>query len=374
MRGVGFGRRWLPLAAATAFGAVLAGGCAMPPPKEIHAGALGVIPASPPQRGTYQEGASVEWLKFVVTAAFDGYSDPDQVPGWQALPKHKVRAQLHRLMASRSGALWIGHSTFLIKTGGMVVLTDPVFSERASLSQTMGPKRYFPPALEIDELPCVDVIVISHNHYDHLDTHSLKALAERFPKARVLVPVGNEKYAARSGFTHVRGFAPGQGAKVAGLKFLATPAYHQTSRKGIDAHMTPALGWSIRGGAASIFFAGDTAYGPVFRQIRHTYGAHDVALVPIGTYEPPDEVKHVHATPEEAARIASDLGAGVAVAMHWGTFPLSEEPFLEPAQRFLKAHSPVARRVLPLGGAIVFRHGAPMVTSEASPRDAAAAL
>lgn len=365
MGDVGARRNRLPMAAAALFAIALAG-CASPPPKEIYAGALGVIPASPPQQGTYQEGASPEWLKFVITAAFDGYSNPDEVPDWQALPKRQVRAQLHRLLASRSGALWIGHSTFLIKTGGLMILTDPVFSERASLSQTMGPKRYFPPALEIDELPHVDVIVISHNHYDHLDTNSLKELAGRFPKARVLVPRGNEKYAWRAGFAHVRGHMPGEGVTFAGLKLLALPAYHQTSRKGIDAHTTPALGWSIRGGAASIFFAGDTAYGPVFRQIRRTYGAHEVALVPIGDYEPPDEVKHVHATPEQAARIASDLGASVAVGMHWGTFPLSDEPFLEPAERFLKAKSAVARRVLHIGGTIVFRHGAPAtVTSEA---------
>jgi N-acyl-phosphatidylethanolamine-hydrolysing phospholipase D len=355
---VGLRRGWLPSFAAAVFALIVAG-CAGPAPKEIYAGALGIIPASPPQQGTYQEGASVEWLKFAVTAAFDGYSDPDQVPDWQMLPKRQIRAQLHRLLASHSGAMWIGHSTFLIKTGGLLVLTDPVFSDRASPSKMLGPRRYLPPALEIAELPHVDVILISHNHYDHLDTASLQELAQRFPKARVLLPRGNEKYAIRSGFSHVRGHSPGQGTLVAGLKFRALPAYHQTSRHGIDAHTTPALSWSIRGTEPSIFFAGDTAYGPVFRQIRQTYGRHEVALVPIGDYEPPEEVKHVHATPEQAAKIASDLGSDVAVGMHWGTFPLSDGPVLEPAKRFLAAKSSVARRVLHIGGTIIFEHRHP---------------
>ena len=371
MGDVGVRRNRLPVAAAAFFSLAVAG-CGTQLPKEINAGALGTISVSPPQQGTYQEGASIDWLKFVVISAFDGYSDPEQVSQWQMLPKPGIRAQLHRLMAARSAAMWIGHSTFLIKTGGLIVLTDPMFSERASPSQTLGPRRYFPPALEISELPRVDVILISHNHYDHLDTNSLTQLAARFPKARVLMPAGNEKYALRSGFRHVQGYWPGQRAEVAGLKFRALLAYHQTSRHGIDANTTPALSWSIRGPSPSIYFAGDTAYGPVFRQIRHTYGPHEVALVPIGDYEPPDEVRHVHASPEEAARIASDLGADVAVGMHWGTFPLSDTPYIEPAKRFLAARSPVARRVLSLGGTIVFRHGPdPAQVSEARPRAAA---
>ena len=371
MGGLGVCRSRLLIAAATVLSFAVAG-CASPPPKEIHAGALGIIPASPPQQGTYQEGASFDWLKFVVVSAFDGYSDPEQVSQWRILPKPQAHAQLHRLKEARSAAMWIGHSTFLVKTGGLIVLTDPVFSDRASPSQTLGPRRYFPPALEIDELPHIDVILISHNHYDHLDTNSLTQLAARFPKARVLMPGGTEKYALRSGFHRVHGFWPGQSVRVAGLKIRALPAYHQTSRHGIDANTTPALGWSIRGASPSIYFAGDTAYGPVFRHIRHTYGAHDVALVPIGDYEPPGEVRHVHASPEEAAKIAADLGADIAVGMHWGTFPLSDTPFIAPAQQFLAARNPVARRVLPLGGTIVFRHRSdPTEVSEASTRAAA---
>ena len=120
------------------------------------------------------------------------------------------------------------------------------------------------------------------------------------------------------------------------LEITALPAYHETSRMGFDAHQTLALGWSIRrlGGGPSIYFAGDTAYGPVFKQIRQNFGAHEFVFVPIGAYEPREEVRHVHASPEEAAKIAAELGASTAIGMHWGTFPLSDEPVMEPAERF----------------------------------------
>jgi N-acyl-phosphatidylethanolamine-hydrolysing phospholipase D len=305
--------------------------------------------------GSAAEGSSLDWAAFVIAASFNAYAAPNAVPAGQVLLPSQVRSSVNKLLSARAAALWIGHSTFLVRAGGRTILTDPIFSETASPLPTLGPRRYVPPALQIAELPHVDVIVISHNHYDHLDEPSLKLLAQRFPLAQVLMPAGNEHYATDAGFVRVQGYWPGQGSRVADLRFLALPAYHQSSRIDSAPNSTPTLSWSIRAdNGVSIFFAGDTAYGPVFRHIRSVYGPYEVALVPIGNYGPPDEVRGVHATPEEAAKIASDLGARLAVGMHWGTFPLSGEPYMEPAERFLAARSAVRRRVLRIGETIAF--------------------
>lgn len=338
--------------------AVALAGCASFSPAEIDAGALGVVATEPPQRGTYNEGGSGDWLEFVMKAAADGYAKAD-VSKKYVLDKPAVLAGVSQLMQARSGALWIGHSTFLVRIGGRTILTDPVFSERASPVGFSGPKRYFAAALAISELPPIDAVVVSHNHYDHFDVTSLSELGARFPKAALLIPKGNRRFVQQSGFRHIHEVEAGQHVTVGGIKLLALPAYHQTSRSGFDAFETRALGYSMRSvGGSSIYFAGDTAYGPVFAQIRRTFGRHDLALVPIGDYAPPEQVRHVHATPEEAIHIAADLGAKAAIGMHWGTFPLSDVPVFEPPQRFLRAgrHGQVQPVVLRIGESYGTRH------------------
>ena len=329
-------------------------GCATPRPAEIVVGRMGPILVEPPQKGAYTEGASGPWAAFVVKAAFNSYSRPDEFPADLAFPKEKVLRELKRFLAARSGALWIGHATFLIRTNGFTILTDPVFGNSTSPMQAIGPKRYAPPALAIEQLPKIDAILISHNHYDHLDADALKEIAKRHPGASVLLPKGNERLAIKAGFQRVRGYSAGESVTSGSLEITALPAYHETSRIGFDAHETLALGWSIRrlGGGPSMYFAGDTAYGPVFKQIRSNFGPHQYVFVPIGAYEPREEVRHVHASPEEAAKIAQELGASIAIGMHWGTFPLSDEPVMEPAERFKAVPGP--NRILRIGEAIIF--------------------
>ena len=316
--------------------ALLLAGCAARAPHLI-AGDHGGILDAPLQQGDYSEGNSAAWLGFLLKASVNGYAQ-DVVTARYVTPKAEVLAERTRFEHSELSVLWIGHSTFLIRIGGVTILTDPVFSNAAAPLQLGGPQRYAPPALDIDELPPVDAIVVSHNHYDHLDDTSLARLARRFPMASLVLPKGNEMHGAMAGFRETVGAEPGQTVTVAGVKILALPAYHETSRFGIDADQTRALGYYLRAGrAGSVYFAGDTAYGPVFKQIRAAYGAPDVALVPIGAYEPHEATRYVHASPEEAMRVAGDLGAKVAIGMHWGTFPLSGEPVFEPARRFLRA-------------------------------------
>jgi len=230
-----------------------------------------------------------------------------------------------------------------------------MFSEFASPLPPLGPRRYTPPALDIAELPPIDVIIVSHDHYDHLDEPSLRLLACRFPDAPVFVPVGDERLAANAGFKRVRGMTAGQSAVLPGVSLTALPADHNSGRMPFDETRVQALSWSLRSNGRSLFFAGDTGYASFFQRIRAVFGRQDVALVPIGAYSPRIAVEEQHASPEEAVRIASDLGARIAVGMHWGTFPLSPEPVMQPPDRFLRAKARgVEKRVLPIGDIIIF--------------------
>lgn len=348
IRAFGFRTPVLAALAVAAFVAVMASACGKPP-EVVKAGPLGVVSLIPPNTGSQREGKGTEWKDWLFASMRDEYARPDELPANHAVPRQQALAALHSLMKSRDGLLWIGHATFLIRIGGLTVLTDPVFSERVSPVPGIGPKRYKPPGVEISDIASLDLIVISHNHYDHLDATSLSELGNRFPNATVLMPDGSESFATQAGFQKVRGARAGSQFRVGDVRIMAAPAYHISSRIGLDAHMTPCLSWSIRHiGGNSIYFGGDTAYGPIFKRVRQALGPHRVALVPIGAYEPPAEVAHVHATPEQAVQIARDLGARVAVGMHWGTFALSSEPPMEPAQRFRRAGGSFAR-VLRIG-------------------------
>lgn len=331
-------------------------GCAHGP-KEIAAGKLGTVVLDYPK-----DDANI--IRFLLPLAFNAYSQNGAVPADLSLPKEEIKKRLAWLMHSRSGVLWIGHSTFLIRWGGLTILTDPMFSDFVSPLPPLGPRRYKPPALDIAELPPIDVIIISHDHYDHLDEFSLLLLARRFPNAPVFLPSGDETFAVNAGFRRVRGMTAGQSVVLAGLTLSALPADHNSGRTALDELHVQALSWSLRSDSRSLFFAGDTSYAPFFRRIRAIFGRQDVALVPIGAYKPRTEVKEQHADPEEAARIASDLGARIAVGMHWGTFPLSPEPVMEPPRRFLRAETKgVEKRVLPIGGIILFDGLAPLPRS-----------
>jgi N-acyl-phosphatidylethanolamine-hydrolysing phospholipase D len=323
-------------------------GCASHQPRKLVENELF---AEPRPRGISTVGTSAALLRFLVRASFNGYAQ-DNVHLRHALAKAEVHAGLRKLMRSRTAALWIGHSTFLLRVGGLTILTDPVFSETASPVPIIGPRRYVPPALAISELPAIDAILVSHNHYDHLDKFSLAELGWRFPDVAVFLPTGNENHGIDAGIRRIRGLKAGESVTFRGVHLLALPSNHQMNL--IDS--TRALSFSLRAaGGPSLFFAGDTAYGPSFRQIRAAYGPHDVALVPIGGYEPREEERDAHASPEEALKIAADLGAKVALGMHWGTFPLSDEPLFEPPQRFMRArqHNGAKPVVLRIGECLV---------------------
>ncbi|PPJ47904.1 hypothetical protein C0075_20555 [Rhizobium sp. KAs_5_22] len=245
---------------------------------------------------------------------------------------------------------WLGHSSVLLRLGGVTILTDPVLAGGFSLESPL-PHRHAAPPLGLDDLPPIDIVVISHGDYDHLHTPSLKAIADRFPKARILLPDGLEKYGEEAGFAAVDHPLVG-GTVVAGrARLTALEAVHGTRRNLLAKLDGDAYSWDIRVAGRSVLFVGDSAHdGAVFGEIGRSRGPYDLALVPIGAFEPSPLVADMHSTPEDAALILAELRAKLGIGIHWGTFALSPEPLRAPADRFLAASDGHRRaRVLRIG-------------------------
>jgi N-acyl-phosphatidylethanolamine-hydrolysing phospholipase D len=242
------------------------------------------------------------------------------------------------LRANREGATvtWIGHATLLVQLDGVNVLTDPQFSERASPVGFAGPRRLNPPGVSFEDLPPIHAVVISHDHYDHLDRPTVQRLAATH-KPRFLVPLGLKAWFASVGIPDAEELDWWDSARVGGVTFTATPVQHWSSRTPFDMNRRLWAGWAMVAGARRLFFAGDTGYYDGFRHIGERLGPFDLALVSIAAYEPPAIMAHTHTTPEESLRIFADVRARTFVAMHWGTFDLAEEPIDEPPRRLVAA-------------------------------------
>lgn len=249
----------------------------------------------------------------------------------------------HLLKANheKTSLTWIGHATFLLQFRGLNVLTDPQFSERASPVSWAGPERIVPPALQIDDLPDIDVIIISHNHYDSLDTESIKALAKHNTTRQpvFLVPLGLKSWFDDLELQQIEVIELDwqQSHQVGQLTFIAEPSQHWSKRSLFDAMESLWCSWVIESGEHRVFFAGDTGYAPHFKDIGHRYHNFDLALLPIGAYEPRWFMKAYHVNPEESVQIHRDIHSKYSVAMHWGTFILTDEPLNEPPGRLSQA-------------------------------------
>jgi L-ascorbate metabolism protein UlaG (beta-lactamase superfamily) len=235
---------------------------------------------------------------------------------------------------------WLGHSTALIEIDGYRVLTDPVWSERCSPSDAIGPGRMHPPPLELAMLPAVDAIVISHDHYDHLDFATVIELA-RSQRAPFFVPLGVGAHLRAWGIPDGRivELDWNERARVDELSLVCVPARHFSGRF-FSRNLTLWASWAIVGPGHRAYFAGDTGYTNSFRQIGSDYGPFDVTLMPVGAYNVswPD----IHMNPQEAVRAhldvnASTSGSGTLVPIHWCTFRLAPHPWDEPAERVLSA-------------------------------------
>ena len=245
-----------------------------------------------------------------------------------------------RADASTYTATWIGHSTVLLQMGGVNVLTDPVFSERAFPVQWAGPRRVMPPGMSLDELPPIDVVLLSHSHYDHFDKPATKWLAEHHPHATWVVPLRLGAYVKGFGVRHTIELDWWQSADVRGMHVTATPARHFSARRLGDRNKTLWCGYAITHGERRAYFAGDTAYHPEFSSIGRHGGPFDLVMMPIGAYDPRWFMHVVHVDPEEALQAMTDIISGspaartpLMLAIHWGVFRLTSEPMDEPPKR-----------------------------------------
>lgn len=235
---------------------------------------------------------------------------------------------------------FVGHSTILIQTQGLNFLTDPVWANRASPFKNFGPQRYAPPGIPFEKLPPIDFILLSHNHYDHLDISTLKQIWDKHCP-RIFAPLGNDLVIQ---------------AEASSIK-VETLDWHESIAisNAINVHLTPSQHWSSRGffdknkalwGAfvistpsGNIYFGGDSGYGngDTFRQARERFGSFRFAMLPIGAYEPSWFMKYAHMNPEEAVCAYNDLGKPYTMAMHYETFRLSDEGFGDPRRHFSEA-------------------------------------
>lgn len=236
---------------------------------------------------------------------------------------------------------FVGHATFLIQAGGLNILTDPVFGDKAS-PLPVGPKRFAPPGLSLDELPEIHAVVLSHDHFDHLDEFTVRALRDRFgDRLTWCTPLGYRDWFAKRGVSRVREANwwdelevehPDDPAVL--LRATAAPAQHWC-RRSFRSNTRLWGSWSLELGArARVYFAGDSGYWHGWRDVGAELGPWDATLIPIGAYEPRWFMRLSHMNPEEAVRAWQELGGqGAFFGMHWGAFRLTDEPPLEPPER-----------------------------------------
>jgi L-ascorbate metabolism protein UlaG (beta-lactamase superfamily) len=256
---------------------------------------------------------------------------PRKVAGGWHPPVLQLDLSPFRARGHEPRVAWFGHDTFLLSIGGALVMTDPHLTGRASPVGFTGPRRLVPPPVAIADLPHVDVVLISHNHYDHLDRDTVRAL-NRQPGGppHFFVPVGLKAWMRDAEIEAVTELDWWESAESSGLKVYLVPARHFSARTPFDTNRTLWGGWIVDHPSFRFYHAGDTGYDPVFEEIGRRFAPIDLAALPIGAYEPRWFMSPVHANPDEAVRIHLDVGARRSVAMHWGTFQLTDEAMDEP--------------------------------------------
>jgi N-acyl-phosphatidylethanolamine-hydrolysing phospholipase D len=259
--------------------------------------------------------------------------------GWPARGTPPVRVANDGAELRANGQIptvtWIGHATVLVQMHGVNILTDPIWSERASPLSFAGPRRLVAPGLRFEDLPRIHAVVISHDHYDHLDLATVQRLA-REHEPTFFVPLGLKGWLAHHGVTDVVEMDWWDAKEFKGLTFVCTPSQHSSGRTFSDQHLRLWSSWVVTSSDRRFFFAGDTGYAASMKEIGRRYGPFDLAAIPIGGYSAYEGHHPNHVNPEEALQLFEDLRGRVMVPVHWGTFDMNREPFREPPDRLLK--------------------------------------
>lgn len=316
------------------------------------------------------EPSSLRAFGWIAIRPFTMWRDYSGIPQ-QKMDPDLIKRKLRDEPPRRFRAHWIGQATALIEFYDQVILTDPVFASRVSPVSFAGPPRLVDLPIQIDELPPVDIVAISHSHYDHLDLESLVKINELYQPLFV-VPLGVQAILADEGITNVVELdwyqyidvpatreKESEGNAIQNLRIHCTPARHFSNRGLTDRNETLWSGWMFEAPAKDerIFFAGDTGYSPHFLDIRERLGAPTLAILPIGAYLPRWFMREIHVDPAEAVQAFVDLDAEHFMAMHWGTFDVADEPILEPMHSTRSAAEklglpPERVHILPIGGAV----------------------
>ena len=283
-------------------------------------------PGSPKQNFSSGTLLSFLWGKLIDTKVYK--------PGADVIMA-SAESRKNLATAANPSITWLGHASFLIRLDGKTVLTDPYLGSNAG-PLWFGPKRFAPPPIAVEDLPPIDVLVLSHNHYDHLDLTSIEKLAGK-ERMTVLLPLGLKRIFSDLGYANVIEMDWWQSEKVGALEVQALPAVHYSARGLFDRNRTLWASFAIRGKDLKLWFSGDTAPAAVFDEIGQGAGPFDLAMVGIGAYEPHELMKSTHSTPEEAIGIVRAVRATKAIGMHWGTVKLGTEDPFEAARRFKAA-------------------------------------
>ena len=266
---------------------------------------------------------------------------------WPERVENAAHAAPTRVGEGRVAATFIGHACFLVQVGGVSVLTDPVYSERASPVGFAGPRRVRHPGQPLDALPGVDLLLVSHNHYDHLDLATLEAVRARWAPPTV-TGLGNAALLSAAGLDRTTELDWWQSVEVAGARVTYVPAQHFSARGLFDRDRALWGGFVVEAGGSAVYFAGDSGYCPHFSEIGHRFPRLDLALLPIGAYEPRWFMKVQHMDPYDAVQAHLDLGARRSLGMHFGTFrDLTDEAIDAPVRALGTALS--ARGIDPRG-------------------------
>lgn len=254
---------------------------------------------------------------------------PERVPVVPTVPARRIEGAEMRVT-------WIGHATVLVQTQGLNILTDPIWSERASPFSFAGPKRVRAPGVRFEDLPKIDLVLVSHNHYDHMDLPTLKRLWRR-DRPLIVTSLGNDSILRGEGIDSTALDWEGR-VEIAPLTVRVERNHHWSSRWGTDRNRALWSAFTVEAPGGNIFFAGDTGFGNgVWPALAARRGPYRLAILPVGAYEPRDVMQANHMNPEEAVRVFETLKPGMALGMHWGTFQLTFETIDDPPRRLAAA-------------------------------------